>query len=73
MDLKYSKPDEVRMWDIYRSWDGNHFMIIGLHTLGVSKLGRVAYTKRIDCEIQEQHTLDYILHHCSLASRVKYV
>lgn len=70
MYLKYSKPDEVRMGDIYRSWDGNHFMIIGFH---IFKMEKVVCTKRIDCEIQEQYTTDYILNHCSLASRVKYV
>jgi hypothetical protein len=71
MYLKYSKPDEIRMGDIYRSWDGNHFMIIGFHVWSETNLGRIAYIQTIGSEKSDQRTLDYILNHCSLASRVK--
>lgn len=65
----YKGVNGVKLGDIYKSSDDKYYMVTGFHTWSDTNLGRVAYVQTLHSGISER-TINFLLNHCSLQSRI---
>lgn len=60
----------IKIGDIYKSFDGFYFIVTGFKTWSETTLGRIAYIEYINAtNRKDQRTIEHIANHCELVSR----